>query len=162
MIKTFATRSPEKLANLQFNEEFACDLDDCKEVLSKENRHHFQALLAFHKGLFDEAFTSWASILKGSVSDPFFPGMDFFIQKLKWCPVENQIWRYADFVLDHDESQGVQLFNSGENNRFLGTEKEEKVAAFLSKYPKAHISYLEHLVIEQDSQVWLPLKYFMN
>lgn len=62
--------------------------------------------------------------------------------------METYLWKYADFVLDHDESKCVDLFAN-----VSGSEKEDRVVTFLSKYPKARLVFLERLVFDQKTQV---------
>lgn len=65
---------------------------------------------------------------------------------------EELVWRYADFILEKDSDEGVKIFMKQQTTE--NDERDEKVVAFLSKYPKAHLKYLEHLVLVNNSQVW--------
>jgi hypothetical protein len=66
------------------------------------------------------------------------------------------LWRYADFVLSHDQEVGVGIFTlrsaQDVNSDAL---KPDTVVNFLHQYPKAVVKYLEHLVIKQEIQVHL-------
>lgn len=66
------------------------------------------------------------------------------------CPRE-YLWRHADFVLEHDESAGVGIFTSGVEEE--EEDERERAAAFLQKYPRAHLIYLEYVVVEKHSKV---------
>ena len=73
---------------------------------------------------------------------------------------ESCVWRFADFVLDRDQEVGVRIFmrppaptaTSGEP-RADDVEWDEKVLNLVQRYPEAHVAYLEHVVLENDSAV---------
>ena len=68
------------------------------------------------------------------------------------------MWRFADFVLERDQEVGVRIFmrppttTSGES-RAGDVEWDEKVLNLVQRYPEAHVAYLEHVVLENDSAV---------
>lgn len=64
------------------------------------------------------------------------------------------MWRYADFVLSHDQEVGVGIFTLRSTQDVnLDTVKPDMVVDYLHQYPKAVVKYLEHLVMKQKIQV---------
>ena len=66
---------------------------------------------------------------------------------------ESCIWRFADFVLERDQEVGVRIFMQPPSGETRPAEWDEKVLNLVQRYPDAHITYLEHVVLENDSQV---------
>jgi hypothetical protein len=64
-------------------DEIMCDFEDCQNILEVNNRHHALAELRFKMGHIGEAMTIWADLLKGNIKDDGFPGLAFFVDKLK-------------------------------------------------------------------------------
>ena len=60
-------------------------------------------------------------------------------------------WRYADFLLKSDESEGVKVFMR--RHEPLCPERDAKIVNFLQQYQRAYLLYLEYLVSERDSKV---------
>jgi hypothetical protein len=63
------------------------------------------------------------------------------------------MWRYADFVLSHDQDVGVGIFTLRSQDANSDMLKPDVVVDYLHQYPKALIKYLEHLVMKQEIQV---------
>ncbi len=92
--------------------------------------------------------------------DADFPGVDFFVEKLLNCANtdgdgELLLWRHADAVLGRDQSKGVALFTRAPPSLANQEAWQRKAAQFLHNggYSQAHLTYLEFLVLEKDSQV---------
>lgn len=62
---------------------------------------------------------------------------------------ENLVWRFADFALERNQEVGVKIFMRKDPP---SVEWDNKVLNLVQRYPKAHVSYLEHIVLERQSE----------
>ncbi len=62
------------------------------------------------------------------------------------------IWRYADFVLERDQHEGVEIFIQLVKGH-KDESKERKIVDFLGKYSEAQLAFLEHLIYTKGSEV---------
>lgn len=58
------------------------------------------------------------------------------------------VWRYANFILDRDASEGVRVFM--ETQALLDP---SKVLQTLQRYPQARLTFLHHLIDTKNLQV---------
>ena len=58
------------------------------------------------------------------------------------------VWRYADFVLDRDASEGVRVFIETQ-----ATLDPSRVLHTLQRYPEARLGFLHHLIDTKKLQV---------
>lgn len=82
LIKLYCKGHHSKLVTFVTSSNLLCDEEDCLSALRNAERHHASALLLLKMKRFEEAFGLWTQLLKNSLMDEHFPGIDCFIDHL--------------------------------------------------------------------------------
>ena len=82
LLKLYCKEDPVKLLDFLAFPKVFCDGEDCLQLLNEFKRHHASALLLLKLNKHTEAFNIWTQLLKGSIEDIRFPGMECFIENL--------------------------------------------------------------------------------
>ena len=82
LIKLYCKGHLSKLVSFVTSSDLLCDEEDCLNALRSAERHHASALLLLKMKRFEEAFGIWTQLIKKSLTDEHFPGLDCFIDHL--------------------------------------------------------------------------------
>ncbi|CAK8694453.1 unnamed protein product [Clavelina lepadiformis] len=124
--------------------------EDCVKLIKTLNDcgcYHVCALIYLKCGDVDNAMKLWHSISSNELTDPAFPGLLYVAEHLaEFCQNQELLWQNAEWILQQDQSIGVQIFTS-EKQYFKDNMQPDDVVNFLHEYPDAVLEYLHHLVM---------------
>ncbi|XP_066960636.1 transforming growth factor-beta receptor-associated protein 1-like [Macrobrachium rosenbergii] len=141
IIKLYAEmKSPNLMAFLNSGD-ILCSLPECSEWLEKHNQ--YSALAKLHRVLGDleKSLEVLTRLVREEIKDHHFRGIQDLVDCLICANDSSVIWRYADFVLDRNPSQGVRIFTESQ-----ATLDPSRVLQSLQRYPEARLSFLHHLI----------------
>ncbi|XP_063877866.1 transforming growth factor-beta receptor-associated protein 1-like isoform X2 [Scylla paramamosain] len=121
--------------------DIACNLPECTQWLTDHKQ--FSALAKLHRvlGNLEKSLEVLTKLVREEVTDKHFQGVKDLVDCLVLATDTNVVWRYADFVLDRDSSEGVRVFT--ETQAALDP---SRVLHTLQRYPEARLGFLHHLI----------------
>eukprot|EP00096_Caligus_rogercresseyi_P015303 TRINITY_DN7758_c0_g1_i1.p1 TRINITY_DN7758_c0_g1~~TRINITY_DN7758_c0_g1_i1.p1 ORF type:complete len:837 (+),score=124.64 TRINITY_DN7758_c0_g1_i1:88-2598(+) len=141
--------SQAELAGLVCDPSVELASEETKAVLNEWSRHHASALFHKRTGSLKEALKIWVSLIQKHIEDSSFPGLPYLLEELNSGP-EEYLWEYADFALSKDQEAVVDIFK---HKSLLNQLDYKRALDFLKKYPRAHLLFLEHLVLDKHVKV---------
>uniref|UniRef100_A0A8C5N0V7 Transforming growth factor beta receptor associated protein 1 n=1 Tax=Leptobrachium leishanense TaxID=445787 RepID=A0A8C5N0V7_9ANUR len=153
LLKLYAESDHESLLDLLVSDN-ACDLVDSVSWLERHKKYFALGLLYHYNKQDAAALEVWVRIANGDLEDNTRPDLyEYVVDFLTFCRDPQLVWQYADWVLQKSEQVGVQIFTKRSSDVQLHNSfNPDKIIDHLSKYHKALIMYLEHLVLGKRIQ----------
>ncbi|ETE73866.1 Transforming growth factor-beta receptor-associated protein 1, partial [Ophiophagus hannah] len=150
LLKLYAESNHESLLDLLVSENF-CLLSDSAAWLEKHKKFFALGLLYHSNGQDAAALQLWIQIVNGEIQDSTRTDLyDYIVDFLTSCSDHELVWKYAEWILGHNEEVGVYIFTKRpledqEKNSF----NPDDVIKCLKKYSVSLVKYLEYLVLEK-------------
>ncbi|XP_015670729.1 transforming growth factor-beta receptor-associated protein 1 [Protobothrops mucrosquamatus] len=150
LLKLYAESNHESLLDLLVSEN-SCLLADSAAWLEKHKKFFALGLLYHSNGQDAAALQLWIQIVNGEIQDSTRTDLyDYIVDFLTSCSDHELVWKYAEWILEHNEEVGVYIFTKRpvedqEKNSF----NPDDVIKCLKKYPVSLVKYLEYLVLEK-------------
>ncbi|XP_006872500.1 PREDICTED: transforming growth factor-beta receptor-associated protein 1 [Chrysochloris asiatica] len=152
LLKLYAETNQDSLLDLLVTENF-CLLTDSAAWLEKHKKYFALGLLYHYNNQDAAALQLWVNIVNGDIHDSTRSDLyEYVVDFLTYCLDQELVWKYADWVLQKSEEVGVQVFTKRPVDEQQNSFNTDDVINCLKKYPKALVSYLEHLVIDRRLQ----------
>ncbi|XP_076056469.1 transforming growth factor-beta receptor-associated protein 1-like isoform X2 [Oratosquilla oratoria] len=141
IIKLYAEEKSVDLIAFLEGGDVVCAMQECVQWLEKYGQ--FTALAKVYRimGDMEKALGVLTQLVRGEISDENFTGLQQLVDTLTCVTDASIVWRYADFVLEHDAVQGVRVFIES-----AASLNPTEVLETLHRYPDARLKYLHHLI----------------
>ena len=83
LVKLYSKRLPKKLVSFVDHQDLNdCDFQECVSTFQTNNCHHALALFLLQNNKHDEAFAVWNQLMKNTIIDEQFPGLQCVVSYL--------------------------------------------------------------------------------
>ncbi|MCL4130257.1 UNVERIFIED_CONTAM: hypothetical protein GTU68_011335, partial [Idotea baltica] len=110
LLKLYCERSSSDLILFLESDSIVCALDECVQALLKHNHHAALAKLYRNYGETEKCLEILTKLIRGELKDENFEGTNQLVEVILSTENEDLVWRYADFVLDASEEEGMRMF----------------------------------------------------
>ncbi|XP_027234374.1 transforming growth factor-beta receptor-associated protein 1 isoform X1 [Penaeus vannamei] len=139
-------QSPDLLLFLESGD-IVCNLPECAEWLQRHKQYFALSKLYRVLGDLEKSLEVLTQLVREEIKDSNFGGIQDLVDCLNCSADAGLVWRYANFILDRNASEGVRVF--------METQAQldpSKVLQTLQRYPQARLTFLHHLIDTKNLQ----------